>query len=220
MSRTKIRLDQVDKTSLSLCLSPLASYLEKLDIQQPCIFQWVDEAPIDNEYCSSNVHCEKDKKSIRRVKESIHGLILYRYPHTFFQPDKEIRTSIYHLLEPLLRASSYSLLIGGECYGYGYLCGCKTIITDTPSIYEDALFNHPTTKALCTPYQDLKLDEKYDVCIVHTTRGLPKEAWPQIHCNQLILIACHEVESQFKWISYSLFKTHVFSYVSVYHFKK
>jgi len=206
--------------SLSLCIPPLAAYIKSLDLpNETFTFQCVENGPIDNEWCTPTIHCQKGNTySLHRVTEIVHDIVLVRYPHTFIQPDQTIRTLMYSKLKPILQSST-SLLIGGECYGYAFYCPHPiTIVTDFKSIAEDARLNHPDAIVHCLEYSQMILTEDYEVCIVHTTKGLPECVWKQLHCKHLFIIACHEVEYQFQWISLCLTKKEKYGYVNVYEF--
>ena len=145
----------------------------------------------------------------------------YRHLNTFYQVDKNLQIYIHNIIYRFIGSRKEiitGILLGGEMYIYGcILNNCllnKIYITDTKSIYDDAILNNfklnNRSKYYLIDYQNKKclincLEENTDVITKNNSilicniskSGLTKKLCIQIiNIKYLILIHCKEKSCQ------------------------
>jgi hypothetical protein len=196
----RTKLTCTGKPRFDLCCHDMKKELEWIDKMDwdpytTYTFQYAEEVPQDNPYCTTHLHCHihGTPYSKMRVVERVGPFRIMRYPHTFFQTDRRIREELYPIVSSFLQDTKNVFFLGGECYVFPFFAPPFTevhIISDFPSIVEDAKYNHPQHRVDLVSYDHFRCTDSYDRGIINVSHDLPDSVWESMDCDSLLVIRC------------------------------
>lgn len=197
----RTKLTCTGKPLFDLCCHDMKKEMESIidkmnwDPHTTYTFQYAEEAPLDNSFCTTHLHCHihGTPYTTHRLIERIYEYRIMRYPHTFFQTDLRIRDELYPIVSFFLEKTKKVFFLGGECYLFPFFAPPFTsvhIISDFPSIVEDTTLNHPQHRVNLVSYDHFTFIDSYDRGIINVSHDLPDSVWESLKCDTLLVIRC------------------------------